>query len=146
MQSTVVLTDGMAFEADVEGFTVSVDANREYGGQGKGPRPKALVLAALAGCTAMDVISILRKMRVQVDQFEVEATGEMVDTHPKVFSRITVTYRLRGPKLPGTKVARAVELSEERYCPVNAMLRPSVELKRVIVINGSPLVEQPTCQ
>ena len=136
LQSRVVLKDGMAFDATVEGFPLQIDASDEHGGHGYGTQPKALVLTALAGCTAMDVISILRKMRVQVDRFEVETQGVQSEEHPKVFKEIEITYSLEGPELPVTKVLRAVALSEEKYCAVNAMLAPTAKMTRVAVLNG----------
>jgi putative redox protein len=141
MDSKVVLKDGMAFESHLEGFQFMVDADPEFGGQGYGPKPKGLVLTALAGCTAMDVISILRKMRVEVDGFEVEADGELSEEHPRKFTEITVTYRFEGTDLPADRLRRAVDLSENKYCAVNAMLRPTVHLRHQIVVNGEVLDE-----
>lgn len=138
MYSKVSLSEGMAFDVDVEGESMVIDASAEHGGDGRGPQPKALVLTALAGCTAMDVISILRKMRLSVDRFEVEADGTVVEEHPRVFSAIALTYHVDGD-VPEAKVRRAVHLSEDRYCPVSAMLQGSVAISHTIVLNGTRL-------
>lgn len=124
----------MAFEVELQGHRFSVDASAEHGGKDRGPRPKPLVLSALAGCTGMDVVSMLNKMRVSFDAFEVEVSGELTDEHPKHYRAIHIVYRLRGADIDRAKVERAVELSQERYCGVSAMLRPTAELSHEIVI------------
>jgi putative redox protein len=88
-QETVIANwlGNMAFEAEVNGHTLVLDAIPEVGGENRGPRPKPLMLAALAGCTAMDVISILKKMRVPVEKFNVRAQGDLTDEHPKHFHK-----------------------------------------------------------
>jgi len=141
MDSKVVWKDGMAFEAHLEGFPFMIDADPAAGGQGLGPKPKGLVLTALAGCTAMDVISILSKMRVGVDAFEVEVDSPLAPDHPKTFTEITVTYRFEGTDLPEARLRRAVELSETRYCAVSAMLRQATSVHHQIVVNGEVLPE-----
>ena len=138
MESKVVWTDGMAFEAQLEGSSFSIDADEKFGGRGLGPKPKGLLLTSLAGCTAMDVIAILKKMRVAVDHFEVTADGVLAEEHPKKFESIVITYRFEGEDLPIGKLQRAVQLSEERYCGVSATLAPAVELSSEIFVNGSP--------
>ncbi len=137
--ASVTLREGMAFDVAVDGHSFTVDADPAFGGAELGPRPKNLVLAALCGCTAMDVISILRKMRAEPTAFSVHATAESATEHPKVFTRIALTYRFEGEDLPASKLRRAVALSEERYCPVNAMLRPTVDITSRIEVNGELL-------
>ncbi len=139
MRSGVVWQGEMALSAELEGFTLTLDADPEFGGRGLGPRPKGLVLTALCGCTAMDVVAILDKMRVVVDAFAVTADATLTTTHPKVFARITLRYDFTGHDLPTDKLRRAVQLSQDRYCGVSAMLRPTAELERVIVVNGVEL-------
>lgn len=94
----------------------------------QGFSPMGLVLAALAGCTAMDVLSILKKKRQTVTAFEVEVLGEQADEHPRVYRKISVLYRVSGPNLDPVAVDRAIELSVTKYCPVNAMLREVAEM------------------
>lgn len=128
MKSTVTLKDKMHFMGDLQGFQIPLDAAEEFGGQGKGMRPKELSLTSLAGCTAMDVISILRKMQIEPDAFTVEADSELTDTHPRIFAWIKLTYRLRGKDIPYAKVEKAVKLSQDRYCGVSAMLSKSTRI------------------
>ena len=144
MKAQVVWQEGMTFDARLEGFNFLIDADASVGGNDRGPRPKGLTLVSLAGCTAMDVISILRKMKVDVDRFEVATEAELVEEHPKKFKSITIRYILEGKNIPPEKVSKAVSLSEERYCGVSASLRPGVEIASEIVINGEKIqVGQP---
>jgi putative redox protein len=133
---------GMAFDvATGSGHVLRIDARAEAGGNDTGARPKELLLAALAGCTAMDVASILRKMRQPVRSLSVRAEGEETDEHPRAFRSIDLTYEVEGEGegLDPQKVARAVELSQERYCGVSAMLRPAVDLRVRLVVAGAPV-------
>ena len=138
IQETITATwlDKMAFEVDVNGHKLTIDAVPEVGGEDRGPRPKPFMLAALGGCTAMDVISILQKMRVEVDDFKVHVTGDLTDEHPKQFYKIHVVYEFTGKDLPMDKLKKAVELSEERYCGVSAVYKKVIELSSEIKING----------
>lgn len=124
----------MAFEAEANGHKIILDAEPEVGGENKGPRPKPFMLAALGGCTAMDVISILKKMRVEVDKFNVHVDGELTDEHPKQFYKMHVVYEFTGKDLPEDKLKKAVELSEERYCGVSAVYKKVMELTSEIKI------------
>ncbi|NLH53369.1 MAG: OsmC family protein [Bacteroidales bacterium] len=126
--------DGMAFEAEVNGHKIVVDAVESVGGRNLGPRPKPLLLASLAGCTAMDVISILEKMRVKVVAFHIEVVAEQTEEHPKVYSQIKILYKFKGKDLPMDKLQKAVDLSQERYCGVSAMLRKASELSFEIIV------------
>ncbi|MBS4060733.1 MAG: OsmC family protein [Bacteroidetes bacterium] len=130
----VTWTGDMSFEADVNGFKIAIDADEKVGGQNKGPRPKPLTLASLGGCTAMDVISILKKMRVEPTWFNVEVDGELTEEHPKYYHKIMVTYMFKGENLDIEKLEKAVSLSQERYCGVNELLRKGAEIKNKIII------------
>ncbi len=136
MQSKVVWSQGMAFEAHLDGHTFHIDADPKVGGEDRGPKPKGLTLTSLAGCTGMDVISILTKMKQPVDSFEVSVDAQLTDEHPKQFKAMTIHYRLTGEGIDAERVARAVYLSEERYCGVSATLKSSVEINSEISING----------
>jgi len=136
MDSTVTWKGEMAFDAEVEGFGFVIDAAPEHGGKDLGPTPKPLALTSLAGCTAMDVISILGKMRVQPRTFSVEARSELTEEHPKVFSGVTVAYRFEGDDLPLSRLVRAIELSQDRYCGVSAMLRQATSIDWELHVNG----------
>jgi len=113
----------MAFEAEVNGFKIPLDAEPGVGGQNAGPRPKPLTLVSLAGCTGMDVISILKKMRVELDYFNVSVEGELTEEHPKYYHKIHIIYELKGKDVDLDKVEKAVNLSQDKYCGVSAMLR-----------------------
>lgn len=126
--ASATLADGMHFIGNIEGFRIDLDAEGSVGGVGDGPQPHRLLLLALAGCTAMDVISILRKKRQQVSGLSVEVQGSRVDQHPRVYTRIEVLYRVRGQNIDPQAVARSIELSATRYCPVIAMLGKVAEV------------------
>jgi putative redox protein len=126
----------MAFEVDIEGKTFIIDADPEYGGDGLGPKPKPLMLAALGGCTAMDVVSILKKMKVSFDRLNIRVEGDLTEEHPKHFHRMVVNYEFEGKDLPVEKIKKAISLSEERYCGVSASYRKSMELSWILTING----------
>jgi putative redox protein len=134
MKSKVTLDEGMSFTAELDGFTSTIDADESVGGENKGPKPKGLSLTSLAGCTAMDVISILRKMHAEPEEFSVEAEAEVADDHPKVFTKIIITYYFKGGEITREKAEKAVSLSEERYCGVSAMLRQAAPIETNIVI------------
>jgi putative redox protein len=134
VKSKVVLKDGMHFMGELDGFEIPIDAGAGFGGQNRGSKPKGLLLTSLAGCTAMDVISILRKMKIEPDSFSVEVEAEVTDDHPKVFKKIRITYLLRGKNLAREKVERAVELSQDKYCGVSAMLKKAAPIEYDIVI------------
>lgn len=127
-------TEGMSFEAEVNDFKITLDATPAMGGQNKGPRPKPLTLVSLGGCTGMDVISILNKMRIIPDYFNVEVSGEMTEEHPKYYHKIFIKYIFRGKDLPMDKLEKAVNLSQDRYCGVSEMLRAKSELIHEIVV------------
>lgn len=123
----MTLSEKMHFVGRIGEHQVDIDTTPRGGGENRGPSPKALTLTALAGCTAMDVIGILRKMRAEPEAFSVEAEADVTDTNPKVFSRVHLTYRIKG-KVPREKVERAVRLSQDTYCGVSAMLRKAVPI------------------
>ena len=130
----VAWTGDMAFEAEVNDFKLKLDADKSVGGNNSGPRPKALMLVSLGGCTGMDVVSILAKMRVIPDYFNVEITGELTEEHPKIYDKIHVVYTFRGKDLPLAKLEKAVNLSQDRYCGVNAMLSKAATVTHEIII------------
>lgn len=127
--------DKMAFSAEVNGHEIMLDAAEKVGGENRGPRPKPLMLAALAGCTGMDVVSILKKMRVEVEDFNVSVEGDLTEEHPKQFSKMHVIYEFKGKDLPMDKLKKAVSLSEERYCGVSATYRQAMEITSEIKVS-----------
>ncbi len=128
-------TGDMAFEAMVDEHRIVMDARPEVGGKNSGPRPKPLLMVSLAGCTGMDVISILRKMKVEVTGFYMRVIGELTEDHPKRYTAIKLIYEFSGINLPADKLKRAVELSQEKYCGVSATLKDSCEITYEIKIN-----------
>jgi len=136
MEAKVTWQEGMAFEAHLGGFNFIIDAHPEFGGQNKGPSPKGLTLISLAGCTGIDVMSILGKMRVKVDSFEVTTTARLADEHPKKFEEIIIKYLFTGENLPPKKLQDAVNLSFDVYCGVLATLKPVVKMTWQIYANG----------
>ena len=125
----MTLENSVHFVGEVGGFRVDTDAGESFGGAGGGPQPLRLLLLGVAGCTAMDVTSILRKKRQRVSGLEVEARGSRVDEHPRVYDTIEVVYRVRGKGVDPKAVERAIELSEGRYCPAIAMVGEAADIR-----------------
>ena len=122
--SLETVDEGLRFGADVDGHRYVLDS----GAGAVAASPMQALLGALGGCTAMDVISILRKMRQQVKAYEVLLEGERAEEHPRVFTSIEIVHRVTGVDLNPAMIARAIELSEARYCSVHAMLAPAVKM------------------
>lgn len=134
-RATATMDIGMSFIGTTgSGHRLVMDAAAEAGGVERGPRPMELVLLGLAGCTAMDVASILQKMRQQVTGYEVRVHGERAEEHPRVYTAITVEHVIRGRDLTETLVKRAIELSATRYCPVSAMLGAASQVRHISLI------------
>ena len=127
----------MAFEADVNGHKVIMDANIEGGGHNLGPSPKKLLLVALSGCTGMDVVSILKKMHVDIQKCNIEVQGDVAEEHPKRYTKMHVIYNFTGKDLPLDKLEKAVKMSEETYCGVEALYKMAIEVTSEIKITES---------
>lgn len=126
MNHTVTTTwkQNLQFESDnPSGHTVLIDTSLENGGQNSGLAPKAMMLSSLAGCSGLDVVSILAKMKVAVTDFKIIATGELTDEHPKYYHTVHVVYQFYGHDLPQDKLKKGVDLSVEKYCGVMEMFR-----------------------
>jgi putative redox protein len=119
---------GMKFTADIDGFKVNMDAHEEFGGQNSAPSPKPLLLASLAGCTGIDVVSILGKMKVGFDKFEIIVKADLSEDHPKYYEKIHLVYEFWGTDLPADKIEKAILLSKEKYCGVSRMLSESSDI------------------
>ncbi len=124
----------MKFDAVVSGHHLIMDAVPEVGGENAGPRPKELMLASLSGCTGMDVISILNKMRQEVESFNITVEAELTEEHPKHYYKIHLIYEFRGNDLDMEKLKKAVDLSQEKYCGVSAVYKKAMELTYEIKI------------
>ena len=125
----------MAFEAEIGGHKIIIDADTEVGGDNLGPKPKPLMLVALAGCTGMDVVSLMRKMRVNFDKFNIRVDADLTEEHPKHYISMHIIYEVFGKDLPYDKIQRAVELSQDKYCGVSATYRDVLELTYKIELN-----------
>jgi len=134
-KSTVSWKGKMAFEAEIDGKKFMIDADERVGGENQGPTPKPLMLTSLEGCTGMDVVSILKKMRVELDNFQVSVEGELTDEHPKHFVKMMVTYEFWGKNLPLDKIKKAVDLSEERYCGVSVVYKKVMPIESEIILH-----------
>ena len=114
----------MQFESDnPNGKTVLIDTSPENGGHNSGLSPKAMMLSALAGCSGLDVIMILDKMKVTISDFRMDTYGELTEEHPKYYHTVLVEYHFYGENLDESKIKKAVDLSIEKYCGVMEMFR-----------------------
>jgi putative redox protein len=127
--------DGMSFNSTIDGVEVSVDSHAKFGGQGRGPRPKPLLLFSLAGCTGMDVLSLLKKMRVDFTDFRIRVSAELTEEHPKYYHKIHLIYIISGDDIDVAKVEKAVNLSQDKYCGVSYMVGKAAEITYEIRVN-----------
>lgn len=115
------------------GHDLIADASEKSGGHNKGPRPMELLLSGLAGCTGIDVVLILKKMKTELEDFEMEVEAERAEESPKRFTKIHIKYKFKGKKLDQRKVERAINLSEKKYCSasnsLNAEITSSYEIE-----------------
>jgi putative redox protein len=130
----------LAFEAEVDGHKIYMDSTQEHGGKNTGPRPKPLMMVALAGCTGMDVAAILKKMRVEIDELVVEVEGDVSEDHPKRFTGMKVIYKVKGRDVPRDKVEKAVNLSRNNYCGVSANYSKAFPIDHEIIIEETAKV------
>jgi putative redox protein len=124
----------MSFDAMVSGHLLTMDANAEAGGKDGGPRPKELMLASVSGCTGMDVVSILKKMKVEIEGLNISVEADLTEEHPRHYTKMHIRYEFSGKDLPMDKLEKAVSLSQEKYCGVSYMYRKAFEVTHEIVI------------
>jgi putative redox protein len=135
MEAKVTWHKGLSFTGTADsGFTLPLGGKKEVGGNEDGFLPMEMFLIGLAGCTGMDVISILAKMRQDVTNFEVKIHADRVDQHPKIFSDIMIEYVVTGKDLDPKLVEKAVNLSETTYCPGQAILNKTAKIDHKITI------------
>ena len=113
---------------------ITMDGPENFGGSNAGIRPKELLLISLAGCTGADVSAILKKKRLEYDRFEIKISAESSDLHPKVYTSIHLEYVFYGSEINERDIERAIELSQNTYCAVTAMLNKSVEISHTYSI------------
>jgi putative redox protein len=109
-----------------------MDTTPEFGGDSSATKPMELLLIGLGGCTGMDIVSLLRKMRQDFSGIEMNITADRSEEHPNVYTKIDIEYVIYGPGIDEERVKRAVELSQEKYCSVSAMLRKSCPVNYTI--------------
>lgn len=127
---TTVWKENMQFESDnPSGHTVLIDTSEKNGGQNSGLGPKAMMLSSLAGCSGLDVVSVLKKMKTTIDDFKMIVTGELTTEHPVIYQTVTVDYHFYGTELDENKINKAVKLSVDTYCGVLAMFRKFADVK-----------------
>lgn len=124
------------FSTDIDGHDITIDLGEDQGGQNIGPRPKKLLLASAAGCTGLDVVEMLRKMRVEFKSFDIKIDAELSDEHPKQYKSLNLVYEFEGEDLPEKKIERAVKLSFENYCGVLAMYKSAVPVTYDLIIKS----------
>lgn len=135
MKARVKWVEGMAFVGEAgSGHAVVMDSSPDFGGRNLGVRPMEMLLMGMGGCTAIDVLNMLKRGREQIDDCVVELEAERAETDPKIFTRIRVHYLVTGRNLSRAKVERAVQLSAEKYCSASIMLGKSAEIEHVIEI------------
>ncbi|MFY0603929.1 MAG: OsmC family protein [Flavobacteriaceae bacterium] len=133
---TTVWKENMLFESDnPSGHSVLIDTSPDHGGENKGLGPKAMMLSSLAGCSGLDVVSLLKKMRAEVSDFKMVVTGELTEEHPKYYHKVDVAYHFYGSDLKEDKINKAVDLSIERYCGVMEMFRQFAEVKTEVYLH-----------
>ena len=123
MQTSVHWLENVAFEAKADsGHQIVMDGSAEYGGQNRGPRPMELILMGLGGCASFDIVTILKKSRQDVTDVVCQLKAERADTIPAVFTKIHLHFVITGHDVKEKQVAKAVELSAEKYCSASKML------------------------
>jgi putative redox protein len=120
--------DNNIFESIHNDGVVMID-NAEEGKESKGMRPKALMLTSLAGCSALDIVSLLKKMRAEVNDFKINVSAALTDEHPKIYKDVVVTYHFYGSDFKKSKIQKAVDLSVDQYCGVMEMFRKFTTVK-----------------
>ncbi len=122
-QVSTVYNGKMYFSSQIGPHEVKMDVAEAEGGQDSAPGPKKLMLASLTGCTAVDIVSILNKMKVDFSGFSIDAVASLTEDHPKIYDRVNLTYKIKLAEDDRPKMEKAIKLSEEKYCGVMAMFR-----------------------
>jgi putative redox protein len=131
---SIEFRNNMSFDVSVNGHKILIDTVPELGGNDQGPRPKSLLMVSLAGCTGMDIVSLLRKMKIEVDDLRIVVEGNITEQHPKHFDHMHIRYIIKGNTIPVDKINYAIKLSLEKYCGVSYNLEKSMEITWELVI------------
>jgi putative redox protein len=140
MKATLNWLEGMKFSCENRGHRLMIDASPDHGGSDSAPTPKELILDAMMGCTAMDVVSILKKMRQEIREFTMEVEAEKTSIAPTHFKKALLIFNLTGDILPD-KVMKAVDSSLTKYCGVNYMISKTCEISYKLILNGQEIKE-----
>ena len=135
-QAKVTHKSGFAFEGSARGHTFKYDISAPQGGTDTGPTPKEALLGSIMSCSAMDVVSILKKHAMVPDLFEISSEAETGTAHPRVFKQIDLVFELKGAQLTAEKVIEAVEASMTKYCGVSAMVCAVSPMIYKIILNS----------
>lgn len=132
-QVSTIYNGKMYFNCQIGPHQVKMDVAEAEGGQDSAPSPKKLMLASLTGCTAVDIVGILNKMKVGFSEFSVEALATLSEEHPKIYNRVSLTYKIKMAEADRPKMEKAIKLSEEKYCGVMAMFRTFAKLETTVI-------------
>ena len=136
MEVDVKYTSGMHFVGrGANPVDIPMDANPTFGGTGLGASPMELLLMSVAGCSGIDVVSLLEKMRLSFERFDLKVSGNRQAEHPKFFNSITVTYKFWGENLEEVKLRKAIELSLDKYCSVSHTINKAAKINYILEIN-----------
>ncbi len=122
-------TAGMQFRSSLNGHEVVMDAGPEDGGNDTGASPKKMMLAALAGCTGIDIVTILNKMKVPFSAFSISVEAQLTEAHPRIYDHVKLTYTIQVAEVDKVKMEKAVILSQDKYCGVSAMFKAFADLR-----------------
>lgn len=145
MQCKTEWVQGMTFQNDIRGHQFKLDAKSEHGGQDSGPTPKEILLAGIAGCSGMDIVSLLKKMRQNFSSVRIETKTNTTEGYPSIFDKVEVEYYIVGEGLASDKVADAVKKSMTKYCGVSAMISKASPIVYKVFVNGQ-LVDEAAAQ
>lgn len=135
MDARIVWQNGFNFETQIRQHRFSQDAKVDQGGTDLGPSPKELLLAAIIGCTGMDVVSLMNKMRSPFTSCVVATSAQTTETHPKIFPRVDVIFKVEGPEVKPDVVIKAVKMSLTKYCGVSAMVNATSPIHYQVFVN-----------
>mgnify|MGYP001218827981 CR=1 FL=1 len=128
-----VFNKNMAFTSTINGHELRMDTTAEDGGDDSGPSPKRLMLASLAGCTGIDIVSILNKMKVEFSDLNIDVDAQLTEEHPKYYNKVKINYSIKLNVADHSKMEKAVALSQDKYCGVAAMFKTFATLETEII-------------
>ncbi len=140
MKTELFYKNGMHFECHTRTIVSHIDATPEHGGKNLGPTPKELLLQGAGGCSGIDIVSFLTKMRLTIKKFEIEIDAEQTDVAPKHFKTVALIYKLEGD-IPPEKIIQATTLSMTKYCGVSYILSLSCPIKYIVMLNGKKIYQ-----